>query len=81
MVSALQNTQEKTLLPFAVSSQTDTEFFTDEVEKAAVLCISELDRETGGGFFRKQAPEKLVFLSNICRLSLILTLYESLEID
>jgi hypothetical protein len=65
VVSTLQNTQEKTLLPFAVSSQADTEFFTDEVEKAAVLCISELDRETGGGFFRKQAPEKLVFLSKV----------------
>jgi len=65
VVSALQYTREKTLLPFAVSTQAENDFFTDEVEKAAVLCITELNRETGGGFFRKQAPEKLVFLSKV----------------
>jgi hypothetical protein len=35
----------------------------DETEKAAVFCLAELDRQKGGGFFKKQESEKIVFVS------------------
>jgi hypothetical protein len=57
----LQNTQ-KTLLPFVSSEQSDATI-SNQIEKAAVFCLAELDRQKGGGFFRKQQPEKTVFVS------------------
>ena len=56
---------DKTLLPFAASAPDTSVFFTDEIEKAAVFCITELNREKGGGFLRKQPAEKLVFISKV----------------
>ena len=55
---------KKTLLPFAISSLPN-EAFNHEVEKAAVFCLAELNREKGGGFFKKREREKLVFVSKI----------------
>ena len=61
---ALPKSNEKTLLPFAISSLPN-EVFNHEVEKAAVFCLAELNREKGGGFFKKRESEKLVFVSKI----------------
>jgi hypothetical protein len=55
---------EKNILPFAVSLKSENNF-DENIEHAAVFCISETNREKGGGFLRKQNPEKIVFLSKI----------------
>jgi hypothetical protein len=60
----LQKLIGKTILPFTVSSQANG-FFDSNVEKAAVFCTAELNRQKGGGFFRKQDTEKLVFISTV----------------
>lgn len=57
--------QTKYLLPFVVFSSASTGAFTTDEEKAAVFCVAELGREKGEGFFKKQAPEKLVFVSKV----------------
>ena len=62
MVDSLRKPNEKTLLPFALYPEPN-ETFNGAVEKAAVFCLAELDRDKGGGFLRKQQPEKLVFVS------------------
>jgi hypothetical protein len=60
----LPETIQKTLLPFAACSQANV-VFDDAVEKAAIFCVAELSREKGGGFFKKQEAEKLVFISKV----------------
>jgi hypothetical protein len=60
----LAKTIEKALLPFANCSQANIAFDND-VEKATVFCLSELNREKGGGFFKKQDAEKLVYISKV----------------
>ena len=62
-MTALQRSMEKTILPFA-TYQTN-EIFNNDVEKAAVFCTAELDREKGGRFFKKQDSEKIVFISKV----------------
>jgi hypothetical protein len=64
MVGALQKFITKTILPFTVSSQANG-VFNGDIEKAAVFCTAELNRQKGGGFFRKQDAEKLVFTSKV----------------
>jgi hypothetical protein len=59
----LTNNTQKTLLPFIAKQQTEDKVISDEAEKAIVFCLAELDRQKGGGLFKKQPPEKLVFLS------------------
>jgi hypothetical protein len=59
----LQKPIERTILPFA-TSQTN-EVFNDDLEKAAVFCNAELNRQKGGGFLRKQEAEKLIFTSKV----------------
>jgi hypothetical protein len=59
----MQKSTEKTILPFATSQANDV--FKGDVELAAVFCIAELERQKSGGFFRKQDPEKLVFISKV----------------
>jgi hypothetical protein len=54
---------EKNLLPFATLAQASEEPFTKDAERAAVYCLAELDRDKGGGFFKKRPPEKLVFIT------------------
>ena len=60
----MSRTIEKALLPFADCSQTSITFDSD-VEKAAIFCLTELNREKGGGFFKKQDAEKLVYISKV----------------
>ena len=55
---------KKTLLPFAVSAQTN-DVFNDDVEKAAAFCYAELNREKAGGFFKKRESEKIVFVTEV----------------
>ena len=50
-------------MPFAYSQE--NEVFNGDLEKAAVFCTSELKREKGGGFFKKQDGENLIFISKI----------------
>ena len=55
----------KTLLPFASFPQTENSVLKSEVEKAAVFCLAELNREKGAGVFKKQPSEKIVFTSKV----------------
>jgi hypothetical protein len=51
------------LLPFSVLSENRKEQFTEEMEKAAIFCLAELERAKGGGLIMKQPTEKLVFIA------------------
>jgi len=61
----MQRKTSKTLLPFAALSQPTMAPFTKDAERATVFCLAELNREKGGGFFKKRAPEKLIFVAEI----------------
>ncbi len=50
-------------MPFAVSQANGV--FNGDAEKAAVFCTTELNRQKGGGFFRKQDAERIVFSSKV----------------
>lgn len=62
-MTALQNPVEKIILPFAFN-QTNTDLNENE-EKAAVFCTTELERKKGGGLFKKQETEKILFISKV----------------
>ena len=61
----MQRKIEKAILPFVTLSQTDMEPLIKDAERAAVFCLAELDRNKGGGFFKKQPPEKLLFITEV----------------
>jgi hypothetical protein len=61
----VQRRIEKTILPFVTLSQTDTEPLMKNAERAAVFCLAESNRNKGGGFFKKQPPEKLLFITEV----------------
>jgi uncharacterized protein YukE len=65
MVETVPLKNEKSLLPFATLAQPSEEPFTKDAERAAVYCLAELDRDKGGGFFKKRTPEKLVFITEV----------------
>jgi len=52
--------------PFSVQSENRTEPFTSNMEKAAIYCFAELEREKGGGLILKKPEEKQVFLTKFC---------------
>jgi len=55
------------VLPFAVPARDREKAFTKRMEMAAVLCLTEMDREKGAGFiFRRKKPEELVFIAEAC---------------
>ncbi|MGQ9506788.1 MAG: hypothetical protein ACUVTB_02875 [Candidatus Bathycorpusculaceae bacterium] len=54
---------QKLILPFSVPSENRTEPFSSEMEKGAIYCFAELERERGGGLILKKPEEKLVFLA------------------
>ncbi len=64
-VETVQEKNQKTLLPFAHCPGVENELLKSEVEKAAVFCLAELDREKGGGLFRKKLSEKTVFIAEV----------------
>ncbi len=53
----------KFMIPFSVPAATRTEPFTQEMEKAAVFCLAEMERMKGGGLLLKKQEEKLFFLA------------------
>jgi hypothetical protein len=57
----LTNNAQKTLLPFIAKQQSQDRVISDEAEKAIVFCLAELDRQKGGGIFKRQSPEKVIF--------------------
>ncbi|MDI6691607.1 MAG: hypothetical protein QME50_07090, partial [Candidatus Bathyarchaeota archaeon] len=57
-----QKTQ-KLILPFSIPSENRTEPFSNEMEKGAIYCFAQLERERGGGLILKKPEEKLVFLA------------------
>jgi hypothetical protein len=56
----------KSILPFSTLSQNRVELFPKETERAAIFCLAELERAKGGGLVKKQPPEKLVFIAEVC---------------
>jgi DNA repair exonuclease SbcCD ATPase subunit len=53
----------KLTLPFSVSAENRTEPFTEEMEKAALYCFAEAEREKGGGLILRKAEERTAFLA------------------
>jgi hypothetical protein len=64
-VETVQGKTQKTLLPFASYPHAENGTLKNEVEKAAVFCLAELNREKGGGLFRKKPSEKTVFMAEV----------------
>ena len=54
------------IIPFSVLSENRTEPFAEEMERAALYCFAELEREKGGGLILRKPEEKLVFLAEFC---------------
>jgi hypothetical protein len=54
---------ESLKLPFTVLAENRKEPLTESMEKAAVYCFAELEREKGGGLILKKPEEKTVFLT------------------
>ncbi|MGQ9744267.1 MAG: hypothetical protein ACUVQW_06610 [Candidatus Bathycorpusculaceae bacterium] len=54
---------QRLILPFCVKSENRVENFSEEMEKGALYCYAELERERGGGLLLKKPEEKLVFLA------------------
>lgn len=54
------------ILPFSIPSENRKESFTEDMEKAAVFCLSEIERAKGGGLILKQPEEKIEFISKSC---------------
>jgi hypothetical protein len=61
----LQSRQKKTLLPFAVNTSNSNSTLRIETEKTAIFCLSELNREKGGGFIKKKPSEKTIFITKV----------------
>jgi len=51
------------LLPFAVPAKDRQKHFTEKMEKAAILCLAELERQKGEGFILKKQPEETAFIA------------------
>ncbi|MEM2994405.1 MAG: hypothetical protein QXI91_00090 [Candidatus Bathyarchaeia archaeon] len=51
------------ILPYAALSENRAEPFSEEMEKAAVYCFAELEREKGAGLILKKPGEKVNFLA------------------
>ncbi|MEM2972074.1 MAG: hypothetical protein QW270_06605 [Candidatus Bathyarchaeia archaeon] len=51
------------ILPYSVLSENRAEPFLEEMEKAAVYCFAELEREKGAGLILKKPEEKVIFLA------------------
>jgi hypothetical protein len=66
MVEQLSTEPTKLFLPFQILAQNRRAPFTEEMEKAAVFCHAELERQKGGGIILKQTIEKTVFIAEAC---------------
>ena len=56
---------EKYVIPFCILAENRKEPFGSDLESAAVFAISELEREKGGGYIKKQPEEKTMFITKI----------------
>lgn len=56
----------KLILPFSVPSESRTELFTKAMERAAIFCLAELERQRGTGFVLKRAPREFAFIAEFC---------------
>ncbi len=56
----------KCILPFSTLSPNRIEPFTQDIERAAVFCLAELERGKGEGLVLKQPDEKLSFIAEVC---------------
>jgi len=65
------------ILPFSVQSENRTEPFLEEMEKAAVFCLAELERRKGGGIVLKQPTENLAFIARLCYPFWLVPFHES----
>lgn len=54
------------MLPFSVLAENRKEPFTLDMEKAAIYCFAEAEREKGGGLILRKKEEKTVFLTKFC---------------
>ncbi|MBS7616893.1 hypothetical protein KEJ45_06825 [Candidatus Bathyarchaeota archaeon] len=52
-------------LPFSVLSENRKEPFTEDMEKAAIYCLTETEREKGSGLILKKPEETIVFLTKL----------------
>jgi hypothetical protein len=66
MTEKLQPKVTQFILPFSALSENRKEQFTEEMEKAAIFCFSEIERAKGGGLILKQPVEKPAFIAEIC---------------
>jgi predicted nucleic acid-binding Zn-ribbon protein len=66
MVENVTRRAAKFLLPFAVSAEDREEIFSEDMERAAILCLVESERGKGEGFILKKPAEKLVFVAEMC---------------
>ncbi|MCK4435155.1 hypothetical protein KAU92_06660, partial [Candidatus Bathyarchaeota archaeon] len=56
---------ETLILPFSTLSENRTEQFTKEIERAAIFCLTDLEKARGRGLVMKQPPEKLAFIAEV----------------
>ncbi len=63
MVYDLPEPVARLLLPFSVSGKDRVLSFTEEMERAAVLYMTESDRKKGEGILLKRPPEELKFIA------------------
>jgi hypothetical protein len=56
----------KLILPFSIPSESRTELFTKAMERAAIFCLAELERQRGTGFVLKRAPREFAFIAEFC---------------
>jgi hypothetical protein len=66
MVGNLSQKLARLIVPFSVLSENRTEPFTKEMERAALFCFAELEREKGTGLILRKPEEKLIFLTEFC---------------
>jgi hypothetical protein len=53
------------LLPFAINTSDSNCTLSIETERSAIFCLSELNRDKGGGFLKKKPSEKTVFIAKV----------------
>lgn len=54
------------LVPFSVPAKDRQKRFTEKMEKAAVLCLAELERQKSEGLILKKQPEEIAFIAEAC---------------
>jgi hypothetical protein len=63
-----ENLQEKAItltVPFSIPSENRKEEFTKDMERAAIICLAELERNKGGGMIIKQPVERTIYIAEV----------------